>query len=111
MLEFHVNKTKMDIYRWQAAHLQLNIVWERQAITVKLPLLNYLRHTRAHPQWAHKARADYLDLISLDLLQYAHTPMDGRKRNEVVNSIPLPSWLHSGVPMPSDRWYRQVDKL
>ena len=90
---------------------QENILWARQVTTVKPPILNYVGDTMAPPQWAHKAQADYLDLISSDFAQYAHTPIDRWEHKQVVNSVLLPRWLHRAVLMAPDRWYREVHKL
>ena len=75
------------------------------------PILNYLGHTIAHPQWAHKPPPDYLDHMSSDLAQYAHTPLDGWERKHVVKSILRPRWLDRARLMPSDEQYHEVDKF
>ena len=75
------------------------------------PILSYLGHIIAHPQWAQKARLVYLDLITSDLAQYAHIAMDGWEQKQVVNSILMPRWLHLAVLIPSDSWYKEVDDL
>ena len=87
------------------------LLWDGKVNTVRPPYLSYLGHTIAHPQWAHKVRSDYLDLITSDLAQYAHIPMDGWERKQVVNSILMPRWLHRAVLIPSDRSYKAVDDL
>ena len=76
-LGLHVNKGKTEVYCWSATYKVDQLPWAGQVDTVKPPILRYLGHTIAHPQLAHKARSDYLDLITSDLPQYAHIPMDG----------------------------------
>ena len=79
-LGFHVNKGKTEVYCWSATYKVDQLLWDGQVNAVRPPILSYLGHTIAHPQWAHKARSDYLDLITSDLAQYAHIPMDGWER-------------------------------
>ena len=85
-----MNKGKKEVYCWSATYKVDQLLWDGQVNTVRPPILSYLGHTIAHPQWAHKARSDYLDLITSDLAQYAHIPMDGWERKQVVNSILMP---------------------
>ena len=110
-LGVHVHKGKTEVYCWSATYKVDRLLWDGQVNTVRPPILSYLGHIIAHPQWAHKARSDYLDLITSDLAQYAHIPKDGWERKQVVNSILMPSWLHRAVLIPSDRWYKEVDDL
>ena len=110
-LGFHVNKGKTEVYCWSATYKVDQLLWDGQVNTVRPPILSYLEHIIAHPRWAHKARSDYLDLIASDLAQYAHIPMDGWERKQVVNSIFMPRWLHRAVLIPSDEWYKEVDGL
>ena len=80
-LGLHVNKGKTKVYCWSSTYKVDQLLLDGQVNTVRPPILSYLGHTIAHPQWAHKARSDYLDLIPSDLTQYAHIPMDGWERN------------------------------
>ena len=110
-LGFHVNKGKTKVYYWSATYKADELLWDGQVNTVRPPIVIYLGHIIAYPQWAHKARSDYLDLITSDVVQYAHIPMDGWERKQVVNSILMPRWLHWAVLIASDRWYKEIDDL
>ena len=68
------------MYCWSATYKVDQLLWDGQVNAVKPPIPSYPGHTIAHPQWAHKAQSDYLDLITSHLAQYAHIPMDGWER-------------------------------
>ena len=103
-LGFHLHKGKTEVYCWSATYKVDQLLWDGQVNTVRPPIFSHPGHIIAHPEWAHKARSDYLVLIRSDLAQYAHIPMDGWERKQVVISILMPRWLHRAVLIPLDRW-------
>ena len=79
-LGLHVNKGKTEVYCWSVTYKVDQLLWDGRVNTVRSSILCYLGHTIVQPQWAHKARLDYEDLITPKLAQYAHVPMDGWER-------------------------------
>ena len=51
---FRVNSGKTEIYRWSPDPVNESIVWEGIPNKVRPPILQYLGHIFAHPNWAHK---------------------------------------------------------
>ena len=80
ILGFRVNSGKTEIYRWTPRHVTESFMWDGVSNKVRPPILQYLGPILAHPQWAHKARADYVALVQSDLAQYASVPMNGWER-------------------------------
>ena len=63
ILGFRVNSGKTEIYCWSPDPVNESIVWEGISNKVRPPILQYLGHILAHPNWVHKARPDYMGLI------------------------------------------------
>ena len=87
ILGFRVNSRKTKIYRWTPRHVTESFVWGGVSNKVRPPILQYLGHILAHPQWAHMARAGYVALVQSDLAQYASIPMNGWERAQLVNFV------------------------
>ena len=86
-------------------------MWEGIPNKVRPPILQYLGHIFAHPNWAHKARFDYMGLIQSDLAAYTEIPMNGWERAQLVNSVLVPRWLHRLLLLPSDKTLHQIDTM
>ena len=80
ILGFRVDSGKTEIYRWSLDPFNEFVIWEGTPNKVRPPILQYLGHILAHPNWAHKARSDYMGLIQSDLAAYIEIPMDGWER-------------------------------
>ena len=75
------------------------------------PILQYLGHVLAHPQWAHRAGADYVALVQSDLAQYASVLMNGWERAQLVNFVLMPHWMHRLIFLPSDKMFHRIDTM
>ena len=108
ILGFRVNWGKTEIYPWSPDPVNESVVWEGIPNKVRPPILHYLGHILAHPNWAHKAQSDYMGLIQSDLAAYTGIPMNGWERAQLVNSVLVPRWLHRLLVLPLDKTLHQI---
>ena len=111
ILGFRVNSGKTEIYHWTPRHVTESFMWDGVSNKVRRPILQYLGHILAHPEWAHKARADYVALVQSDLAQYASVPMNGWERTQLVNFVLMPRWMHRLILLPSDKMFHRIDSM
>ena len=111
ILGFRVNMSKTEIYRWTPRHVTESFVWGGVSNKVRPPILQCSGHILARPQWAHKARADYVALVQSDLAQYASVPMNGWERAQLVNFVLMPHWMHRLLLFPSDKMFHRIDTM
>ena len=111
ILGFRVNSSKTEIYRWTPRHVTESFVWGGVSNKVRPPILQYLGYILAHPQWAHKARADCVALVQSDLAQYASVPMNGWERAQLVNFVLMPRCMHRLILLPSDKMFHRIDTM
>ena len=45
----HLNKDKIEVYRWAKNYSLEPITWQHQQLSVRPPILTYLGHVLAHP--------------------------------------------------------------
>ena len=109
-LDFRINHSKTEIYRWAPHHKCASITWQGNRIKILAPVFKYLGHHLAHPNFLGRAQTELMSQVTSDLSRYQHLPLDAFERAQLLSLVLFPKWCYTSLFIPHDRMFYDIDQ-